>query len=293
MIEVPSAAVMADSLAEAADFFSIGTNDLVQYVMAVDRTNSELADLASALQPAVLRLIDGVVRAARVRGRHVAVCGEAAADPAVIPFLVGLGVTDLSVGPGSVVAVRSLVANLDVAWCRGLAARALTAASLEEVQALVCLATRRHQAGATKHDRVRPRGHGRARGRCGSAGARRRDHRRAVRSLGPRASVPLAAPHGHLGRRRTPRGADLFHGRSGRRAHRPAEDRRRGRSRASTSGPDGKVSRWTTVGEFEPLGASSPAERDATRGSVEDLGLDPLEHRPTGSGPRPWRARPT
>ena len=98
MIEVPSAAVMADSLAEAADFFSIGTNDLVQYVMAVDRTNSELADLASALQPAVLRLIDGVVRAARVRGRHVAVCGEAAADPAVIPFLVGLGVTELSVG---------------------------------------------------------------------------------------------------------------------------------------------------------------------------------------------------
>ena len=136
MIEVPSAAVMADSLAEAADFFSIGTNDLVQYVMAVDRTNSELADLASALQPAVLRLIDGVVRAARVRGRHVAVCGEAAADPAVIPFLVGLGVTELSVGPGSVAAVRSLVAELDVAWCRGLAARALTAASLEEVQAL-------------------------------------------------------------------------------------------------------------------------------------------------------------
>ena len=115
MIEVPSAAVMADSLAEAADFFSIGTNDLVQYVMAVDRTNSELTDLASALQPAVLRLIDGVVRAARVRGRHVAVCGEAAADPAVIPLLVGLGVTDLSVGPGSVVAVRSIVAGLDVA----------------------------------------------------------------------------------------------------------------------------------------------------------------------------------
>ena len=119
MIEVPSAAIMADTLAEAADFFSIGTNDLVQYVLAADRTNSELADLASALQPAVLRLIDGVVRAARVRGRHVAVCGEAAADPAVIPFLVGLGVTELSVGPGSVAAVRSLVAGLDVGACRG------------------------------------------------------------------------------------------------------------------------------------------------------------------------------
>ena len=136
MIEVPSAAIMADALAEVADFFSIGTNDLVQYVLAADRTNSELADLATALQPAVMRLIDVVVRAAHTRGRHVAVCGEAAADPAVIPFLVGLGVTELSVGPGSVATVRSLVAGLDVAWCRGIAARALTAASLGEVEAI-------------------------------------------------------------------------------------------------------------------------------------------------------------
>jgi phosphoenolpyruvate-protein phosphotransferase len=137
MIEVPSAAIMADALAETADFFSIGTNDLVQYVLAADRTNPELADLASALQPAVLRLIDVVVRAAHLRGRHVAVCGEAAADPVVIPFLVGLGVTELSVGPGSAAAVRSLVARLDIAWCRGLAARALTAGSLAEVSELL------------------------------------------------------------------------------------------------------------------------------------------------------------
>jgi len=137
MIEVPSAAVMADSLAESAEFFSIGTNDLVQYVLAADRTNSELADLASALQPAVLRLIDVVVRAAHRRGRHVAVCGEAAADPAVIPLLVGLGITELSVGPGSVEAVRSQVAGLDVAVCRGVATRALAAGSLAEVQALL------------------------------------------------------------------------------------------------------------------------------------------------------------
>ena len=105
-------------------------------MLAADRTNPELADLASALQPAVLRLIDVVVRAAHGRGRHVAVCGEAAADPAVIPFLVGLGVTELSVGPGSVAAVRSLVAGLDVAWCRGLAAKALAAGSLAEVSEL-------------------------------------------------------------------------------------------------------------------------------------------------------------
>ena len=136
MIEVPSAAIMADSLAEVADFFSIGTNDLVQYVLAADRTNPGSADLASALQPAVLRLIDVVVRAAHRWGRHVAVCGEAAADPAVIQFLVGLGVTELSVGPGSVGAVRAQVAGLDLARCRGLAARALAAGSLAEVSEL-------------------------------------------------------------------------------------------------------------------------------------------------------------
>ncbi|MEO5884366.1 MAG: phosphoenolpyruvate--protein phosphotransferase [Candidatus Limnocylindrales bacterium] len=137
MIEVPSAAIMADALAEAADFFSIGTNDLVQYTLAADRTNPELADLASALQPSVLRLIDGVVRAARSHDRHVAVCGEAAADPAIVPVLVGLGVQELSVSPGAVVAVRSLVAGLDLAACVELAQRALKARTLGEVRALL------------------------------------------------------------------------------------------------------------------------------------------------------------
>ena len=99
MIEVPSAALVADGLAEVADFFSIGTNDLVQYALAADRTNPALADLATPLQPAVLRLLAGVVAAARARGRHVAVCGEAAADPEMIPVLVGLGVDELSVAP--------------------------------------------------------------------------------------------------------------------------------------------------------------------------------------------------
>src|SRR6185369_2300117 len=89
MIEVPSAALIADGLAEVADFFSIGTNDLVQYTLAADRTNPAVAELATALQPAVLRLIDLVVRAARARGLHVAVCGESAADPDMMPLLVG------------------------------------------------------------------------------------------------------------------------------------------------------------------------------------------------------------
>ena len=137
MIEVPAAALVADGLAEVADFFSIGTNDLVQYTMAADRTNAAVADLATALQPAVLRLIDGVVRAAVARGRHVAVCGEAAADPVVIPLLVGLGVDGLSVAPGSVGAVRARLAALDSTVCRALATAALAARSVVEVEALV------------------------------------------------------------------------------------------------------------------------------------------------------------
>jgi phosphoenolpyruvate-protein kinase (PTS system EI component) len=136
MIEVPAAAVMADAFAEVADFFSIGTNDLVQYTLAADRTNPELADLATPLQPAVLRLIDGVVRAAGVRSRPVAVCGEAAADPAVIPLLVGLGVDELSVSPGSVPVVLRRLEMIDPAAWQDAARRALGAASLPDVLAI-------------------------------------------------------------------------------------------------------------------------------------------------------------
>jgi phosphoenolpyruvate-protein kinase (PTS system EI component) len=136
MVEVPSAAIMADELAASAAFLSIGTNDLVQYTLAADRTNPALADLASVLQPAVLRLIDGVVRAGERHGCHVAVCGEAAADPAVVPILVGLGVKELSVTPSAIAAVRALVAELDPDACRALAARAVQARTLSDVRAL-------------------------------------------------------------------------------------------------------------------------------------------------------------
>ncbi len=137
MIEIPAAALVADGLAQVADFFSIGTNDLVQYTLAADRLNPSLAELATALQPSVLRLLAGVMTAARVSGRHVAVCGEAAADPQMTPLLVGFGVDELSVAPSSVGAVRAQLQGLDVAACQGLAAAALEATALERVQTLV------------------------------------------------------------------------------------------------------------------------------------------------------------
>ncbi len=134
MIEVPAAAIVADGLAQVADFFSVGTNDLVQYTLAADRVNPALAELATTLQPAVLHLISGVVTAARAQGRHVAVCGEAAADPEMIPLLVGLGVDELSVAPNSVAAVRSQVGRLRLAACQELAASALRAVTVGDVR---------------------------------------------------------------------------------------------------------------------------------------------------------------
>jgi phosphocarrier protein FPr len=134
MIEVPAAAILADGLAEVADFFSIGTNDLVQYTLAADRVNPALAELATALQPSILRLIARVVEVAHAHGRHVAVCGEAAADPAMLPLLVGLGVDELSVAPNSVGGVRARLSPLHMAACRNLAGEALAATTVAQVR---------------------------------------------------------------------------------------------------------------------------------------------------------------
>jgi phosphotransferase system enzyme I (PtsI) len=145
MVEVPAAALMADSLAQAVDFFSIGTNDLVQYTLAADRTSAELADLATASQPAVLRLVAGVCRAAHEWGRTVAVCGEAAASPLLAPLLLGLGVTHLSVAAHSVRDVRQALANVTLEACRAAgnaALRAHTSAEVEQIAEALTHATR-------------------------------------------------------------------------------------------------------------------------------------------------------
>jgi phosphoenolpyruvate-protein kinase (PTS system EI component) len=137
MIEVPAAAVMADVLAAQVDFFSIGTNDLIQYTMAADRTSADLADLGTAFQPAVLRLIAQVCRAGGQHDRPVAVCGEAAADPLVAPVLVGLGVNQLSVGRNSVRLVHEALQGLSINACRAAAQAALRATTSADVLRIV------------------------------------------------------------------------------------------------------------------------------------------------------------
>lgn len=136
MVEIPALALAADAFAPIVDFFSIGTNDLVQYTMAADRTNPELADLATPLQPAIMRLVRLVTDAALPHGRPVAVCGEAAADPLAAALFVGLGVDELSVAPGSIGSLRSALGNLDLETCRQMADAALRAGTAAEVRRL-------------------------------------------------------------------------------------------------------------------------------------------------------------
>ena len=137
MIEVPAAALRADALAREVDFLSIGTNDLVQYTMAAERGNGGVARLSDPVHPAVLRLIEGVVQAARAHGCRVAVCGEAGSDPQAVPLLVGLGVDELSVGPRRVPLVKAWVRELDSSAAGDLARRALELEDAAAVRSLV------------------------------------------------------------------------------------------------------------------------------------------------------------
>ncbi|SER71480.1 phosphocarrier protein FPr [Pseudomonas sp. NFACC02] len=137
MIEVPSAALLAPVLAREVDFFSVGTNDLTQYTLAIDRGHPTLSAQADGLHPAVLQLIDITVRAAHAHGKWVGVCGELAADPLAVPVLVGLGVDELSVAARSVGEVKACVRDLNVIGARQLAQAALAVGSAAEVRALV------------------------------------------------------------------------------------------------------------------------------------------------------------
>jgi phosphocarrier protein FPr len=137
MVEVPAAALLAETLAREADFFSVGTNDLTQYTLAIDRGHPRLARFADALHPAVLKLIDLTVRGAHKHGKWVGVCGGVAGDPVAGPVLLGLGVDELSVSGGAIPAVKAMVRSQNYAACQALASRALEMRSAREVRDLL------------------------------------------------------------------------------------------------------------------------------------------------------------
>ncbi|MFN2290609.1 MAG: phosphoenolpyruvate--protein phosphotransferase [Anaerolineae bacterium] len=136
MIEVPAAALMADQLAKECDFFSIGTNDLAQYTLAMDRLHPLLAKRADALHPAVLRLVDQTVRAAQAEGKWVGVCGGMAGDPQGAILLIGLGVSELSMSIPSVAAVKAKIRGVSLAQAQSLAKQALACRNAVEVRRL-------------------------------------------------------------------------------------------------------------------------------------------------------------
>lgn len=140
MVEVPSAALEASVLASEVGFFSVGTNDLAQYVLAADRGNEAVAGLADAFHPAVLRLIREVVEAAEMHGRWVGVCGEVAGDLQAVPILLGLGVTELSVSPPLVPAVKQAVREVDLGKAEAVAQEALSQGSAAAVRAFAARA---------------------------------------------------------------------------------------------------------------------------------------------------------
>ena len=154
MIEVPSAALTADALARECDFFSIGTNDLTQYTLAVDRSNEHVAELYDPLHPAVLALIDRSVRAASRAGIPVSLCGEMVGDPLAVPLLVGLGISELSGAPSSLPVVKEILHALDSSDVEADARAARELGTAEEVRAIA--AARLRAAGLLEHPDVGP-----------------------------------------------------------------------------------------------------------------------------------------
>ena len=137
MVEIPSAAVLADQFAKEVDFFSIGTNDLIQYTMAADRMNEKVSYLYQPYNPSILRLVKMVIDAAHKEGKWTGMCGEMAGDQTAIPLLLGLGLDEFSMSATSILPARSLISKLSKAEMADLAAEALNKSTVEEVIELV------------------------------------------------------------------------------------------------------------------------------------------------------------
>jgi phosphotransferase system enzyme I (PtsP) len=134
MIEVPAAVAIADALIREVDFFSLGTNDLIQYVLAVDRNNRKVAPLYEALHPAVIRAVAQAIRAARDQGKWVGICGEMASDPLCVPILIGFGINELSMEPFSIPLIKKLIRSIDFATAQEMSAAVLGMTSVKEIK---------------------------------------------------------------------------------------------------------------------------------------------------------------
>ena len=143
MIEVPSAALTADTIARHVDFFSVGSNDLIQYTLAIDRGNEKVAAMYQPAHPAVLRLLQTIVEAAHRNNIWVGVCGEIAGDVTIIPALVGLGVDELSAGATSIPRIKRAIQSLNYEEARQLVARCVLNDSAEANQAELLQLARR------------------------------------------------------------------------------------------------------------------------------------------------------
>ena len=148
MIETPAAALAAEALASEADFLSIGTNDLAQYTLAIDRGHARLGERLDALHPAVLRLIREVAQAAAARGKVACVCGALGSDVDALPLLIGVGIREISASPAAIARIKRTVRGLDAAECAALAARALTQTSAAAVRELAAMARARARSAA-------------------------------------------------------------------------------------------------------------------------------------------------
>src|SRR4029078_12336030 len=134
VIEIPAAAYTADLLAREVDFFTIGTNDLIQYCLAVDRADERVPRLYEPLHPAILRVIVMVRRAARRRGIPVSLCGEMASDPALLTLLVGLGLTEFSMTPGAIPVAKQVLAEVRSDELRAMAKRIMKLATIDDIE---------------------------------------------------------------------------------------------------------------------------------------------------------------
>jgi len=137
MVEIPSIVMIAEAVAGQVDFFSIGTNDLTQYILAADRGNERVSNIYDSFHPAVLKMIDLTIRAAKKKNIEVGLCGQMAGYPIAIPLLLGLGLRELSVTPFLVPVVKKIIRRLDTKECKIMAQKCLKSSSSRSVSTIL------------------------------------------------------------------------------------------------------------------------------------------------------------